>query len=112
MDGSGPKGDGEKEEEVAGWPTPAVFDITDIQTSPEKRAERKTRGGCSNLRETVHDAAGWATPRGYPQEADPDLYPLAPSTKGRTGILKGAGNAIVPQVGAVFVRAFMETQND
>ena len=72
MDGSGPKGDGEKEEEVAGW----------------------------------------ATPRGYPQEADPDLYPLAPSTKGRTGILKGAGNAIVPQVGAVFVRAFLEVKGE
>jgi hypothetical protein len=83
MDGSGSKGNGEKEEEVAGWPTPRA---TESNESIETQRARESRG----------------------VKASKNLYPLAPSTKGRTGILKGAGNAIVPQVGAVFVRAFME----
>lgn len=38
--------------------------------------------------------------------ADPDLWPLAPSEPGRVGLLRGAGNAILPHVAAMFVRAF------
>ena len=33
------------------WATPQTFDASDCQTSPEKRMERKTKGGCRNLRE-------------------------------------------------------------
>jgi hypothetical protein len=33
---------------------------------------------------------------------------LAMAGKHRTGVLKGAGNAIVPQVAAAFIRAFFE----
>lgn len=47
-----------------------------------------------------------------PLTADHDLFPLAPSMPGRVGLLKGAGNAIVPQVAAVFIRAFMEALDD
>jgi DNA (cytosine-5)-methyltransferase 1 len=39
---------------------------------------------------------------------EPSLFPLAPGLPGRVGILRGAGNAIVPQVAATFVRAAME----
>lgn len=35
-------------------------------------------------------------------------YPLSPKIKGRVPILKGYGNAIVPQVGAEFIKAYME----
>ena len=34
--------------------------------------------------------------------------PLAPPLRGRTLLLKGYGNAIVPQVAAEFVKAYME----
>lgn len=36
------------------------------------------------------------------------LHPLVKETKNRVGRLKGYGNAIVPQVGGAFIRAFME----
>lgn len=45
-------------------------------------------------------------------EIDPEAFPLAPPTKGRTMLLKGAGNAIVPQCGAFFVRAFLEAEKE
>jgi DNA (cytosine-5)-methyltransferase 1 len=35
----------------------------------------------------------------------PGLFPLAHGVSGRVGLLRGAGNAIVPQAGAAFVRA-------
>lgn len=41
---------------------------------------------------------------------EPSLFPLADGVPGRVGLLRGAGNAIVPQVAAAFVRTFMEAQ--
>lgn len=41
---------------------------------------------------------------------EPAFFPLAPGLPGRVGLLKGAGNSIVPQVAAEFVAAFMETE--
>ena len=41
-------------------------------------------------------------------EAEPTLFPLADGIPGRVGLLRGAGNAIVPQVAAAFVTAYME----
>lgn len=38
---------------------------------------------------------------------EPALFPLAHGLPGRVGLLRGAGNAIVPQVAAAFVRAFL-----
>jgi hypothetical protein len=32
--------------------------------------------------------------------------------KGKSGALKGFGNAIVPEVAALFIRAFMEAEHD
>ena len=40
--------------------------------------------------------------------AQPDSFPLAARFPHNVGTLRGAGNAIVPQVAAVFIRAFME----
>jgi DNA (cytosine-5)-methyltransferase 1 len=41
---------------------------------------------------------------------EPGLQPLAHGLPNRVGILRGAGNAIVPQVAAAFVRAFMDAR--
>lgn len=40
---------------------------------------------------------------------EPSLFPLADGVPGRVGLLRGAGNAIVPQVAAEFVRSFADS---
>lgn len=42
----------------------------------------------------------------------PELFPLAHGVPGRVGLLRGSGNAIVPQVAAAFVMAFMESSGN
>ena len=44
--------------------------------------------------------------------AEPALFPLADGVPGRVGLLRGAGNAIVPQVAARFVEAFVMAMED
>lgn len=41
---------------------------------------------------------------------EPALFPLAHGVSNRVGLLRGSGNAIVPQVAAEFITAFIETQ--
>lgn len=41
---------------------------------------------------------------------EPALFPLAHGVPGRVGMLRGAGNAIVPQTAAAFIRAFLEAE--
>jgi DNA (cytosine-5)-methyltransferase 1 len=43
---------------------------------------------------------------------EPAFFPLADGLPGRVAMLRGFGNAIVPQVAAEFVRAYMEVRND
>ena len=38
----------------------------------------------------------------------PSLFPLAHGIPNRVGMLRGAGNSIVPQLAAVFIKSFME----
>ncbi|HUD73748.1 MAG TPA: hypothetical protein VMQ76_01650 [Terracidiphilus sp.] len=42
------------------------------------------------------------------QESGVSLFPLAQAEPGIVGILRGAGNAIVPAVAAEFIRAYLE----
>lgn len=42
---------------------------------------------------------------------EPGLFPLAHGVPGRVAALRGAGNAIVPQVAALFIRAFLDEGN-
>ena len=46
---------------------------------------------------------------GKARRAEPGIFPLADGVSNRVGTLRGAGNAIVPQVAREFVKAFMET---
>lgn len=47
-------------------------------------------------------------PEGLDLRGSESGYPLAPKIKGRVAVLRGYGNAIVPQVGAVFIKTVME----
>ncbi|MEO0966031.1 MAG: DNA cytosine methyltransferase [Planctomycetota bacterium] len=42
--------------------------------------------------------------------AEPEAFPLAHGLPGRVGVLRGAGNAIVPELAAAFIRAYLETE--
>jgi len=52
---------------------------------------------------TIQRADGWAR-----IAAEPALFPVAARLPGDVGRLRGAGNAIVPQVAATFITAFMD----
>lgn len=46
---------------------------------------------------------------GKARRTGPGIFPLAHGVPNRVGALRGAGNAIVPQVAAAFIRAFLES---
>jgi DNA (cytosine-5)-methyltransferase 1 len=46
---------------------------------------------------------------GKQRRIESGIRPLADGVSGRVGLLRGAGNAIVPQVAAVFIKSFMES---
>lgn len=46
------------------------------------------------------------------RRVEPGTFPLVDGVPGRVGRLRGYGNAIVPQVGAAFVRAFLEAEQE
>lgn len=46
-----------------------------------------------------------------PIPTEPALFPLANGVPNRVGILRGAGNAIVPQAAAEIIKAYMEQDN-
>ena len=47
---------------------------------------------------------------GKARRVEPGVFPLAHGFPNRVGTLRGAGNAIVPEIAAAFVKAFMETR--
>ena len=48
---------------------------------------------------------------GKARRVEPGTFPLAHGVSGRVGLLRGYGNAIVPQVAAEFIKAYMETRS-
>lgn len=45
---------------------------------------------------------------GKARRVEPGTFPLAHGVSGRVGLLRGYGNAIVPQVAATFIRSYLE----
>lgn len=45
------------------------------------------------------------------RRVEPGTFPLADGTSGRVGLLRGYGNAIVPQLAAHFIQAYCEVRN-
>lgn len=48
---------------------------------------------------------------GKTRRVEPGTFPLADGVPGRVGLLRGYGNAIVPQVAAAFVRSYCEARD-
>ncbi len=75
-------------------------------------ADARSEGGAGNPYAT-HWRAGvrWVECRDgrlRPVPIESALFPLAPGLPGRVGLIRGAGNAIVPQVGAEFIAAWLD----
>jgi DNA (cytosine-5)-methyltransferase 1 len=49
---------------------------------------------------------------GKARRVEPGTFPLAHGLPGRVGLLRGYGNAIVPEVAATFVWAYLETERE
>jgi DNA (cytosine-5)-methyltransferase 1 len=71
---------------------------------------RNARGGRRESANSGHwSAAEWLQcTDGKARPAQPGIFPLAHGVSARMGKLRAAGNAIVPQVAAEFIAAFME----
>lgn len=75
----------------------------EIQRSGE-HAERDQDGGAGFWSSSI-----WLPcSDGKARRIEPTIFPLAHGVPGRVGLLRGAGNAIVPQVAAEFIRAYQE----
>lgn len=85
-------------------------------------SDPKRRDGVENdgnlLRSDTPDDGdlGWSDSRfvkcadGKHRRIKPGLMPLAHGVQGRVGLIRGYGNAIVPQVAQIFIEAFMEAE--
>jgi hypothetical protein len=75
------------------------------------RAEdQRLAGGGGTADRGAWDRADWiAAPDGKPRRTEPGLQLLADGSPARSRRLRAYGNEIVPQVGAAFVSAFLES---
>jgi DNA (cytosine-5)-methyltransferase 1 len=84
-----------------------------------------TSGGCGVMRDASQPGScghaispGWSRFEivhcrdGKARRFEPGSFPLAHGLPGRVGLLRGYGNAIVPQVAAEFIQAFREAIAD
>jgi DNA (cytosine-5)-methyltransferase 1 len=69
-------------------------------------------------RQQLHGSSAWSPATalrctdGKTRRIEPGSFPLAHGVSGRVGLLRGYGNAIVPQVAAEFISAFYEALHD
>jgi hypothetical protein len=118
--------------QLAGWPTPSSA-VVDAKPHPPIIGSRKPSDPQIGLADIAVHVAGWPTPQasdpveGSRTAADsrqaclgrvvnqqPDASPLdlcipilTTHEDGRAMLLKGYGNAIIPAVAAVFIRAYL-----
>jgi DNA (cytosine-5)-methyltransferase 1 len=45
---------------------------------------------------------------GKARRIEPEIFPLADGIPGRVGLLRGAGNAIVPELAAEFIMSYLD----
>lgn len=69
---------------------------------------RNERGHCTNKLSAWTPSVALACTDGKSRRTEPGIFPLAHGVSGRVGLLRGYGNAIVPQVAAEFIQAFQE----
>lgn len=81
--------------------------------SATNRQQRLTAGGEADPHHSFWSDADWLGCRdGKFRPVEPSTFPLANGIPARVGRLRGYGNAIVPQVAAEFIKAFMGAVNE
>jgi DNA (cytosine-5)-methyltransferase 1 len=78
-----------------------------VQCQAMGACQGKVLGGRSD-REPWSDLEWLPCRDGKSRPTQPGLFPLAHGVPGRVGLLRGYGNAIVPQVAAAFLQAYLE----
>lgn len=111
---------------LTNWPTPRSSDgeknvrtlegsLSEIQRKGGGTSRRGTSGGdnATNSHHGFWSDADWLGCRdGKFRPVEPGTFPLANGIPARVGRLRGYGNAIVPQVAAEFIKAFMGAVNE
>ena len=67
------------------------------------------RGHSADERAPWASGVALACTDGKTRRVEPSIFPLAHGVSGRVGLLRGYGNAIVPQVAAEFIGAYLDT---
>lgn len=71
-----------------------------------RQDKHKAQAGQNNVEQiSGHTSFGMGGSEEHQHEIEPALFPLADGFSNRVGELRGAGNAIVPQVAAEFIKA-------
>tara|TARA_R110002095_G_scaffold190225_1_gene167945 strand:+ start:334 stop:1227 length:894 start_codon:yes stop_codon:yes gene_type:complete len=71
----------------------------------QREARHRTQSSFWDSSTTIHCRDG----KHRPVPTEPSLFPLVNGLSNRVGILRGTGNAIVPQAAAEIIKAYMET---
>jgi DNA (cytosine-5)-methyltransferase 1 len=99
---SEPQLDGAGEPRTAGWREPSDSGDEYQNESDRSKAQSLFQSISDGLPADLGDS-------GYQSVIEAmNCFPLSGAIPGRVGLLKGAGNAIVPQVAAEFIKAYME----
>ena len=96
--------------ETDGWPSPEPRRLRDARGLADARSERRRqeRGGPPGGFWDTYDLLPCRD--GKARRVEPGSFPLAHGVPGRVGRLRAYGNAIIPQVAASFVRAYLESE--
>lgn len=93
------------------------FQPRERNDSTTRHGDTVTAAGCNDRQgstcqaETEWNNPDWLFCRGGKwRPVESGTFPLADGIPGRVGLLRGYGNAIVPQVAAEFIKAFMEVE--
>ncbi len=102
-----------------GWKEQARYSAESSTVNTLAKPDKLNRGSKQESKQS--ERGEWWQSYGYssvpcadgkarPIPTEPSLFPLANGIPNRVGLLRGAGNAIVPQVAAEIIKSFMEYQ--
>jgi len=80
-----------------------------VDRQVREETEQAGSVSASGVQPAAWDSAEWVNCEdGRKRRIKPGIEPLVDGLPGQVALLRGAGNAIVPQVGAMFVNAFLD----